>query len=331
VSLPDPVLQAQVSAGLSMRANVVGLGCALPDQTVSSASVAEAIGVDEAWIERRTGIRMRRHAPAGLSLLELATESARKALDDAELDPAELDLVILATVSQERRLPNVAPQLAAALGADSAGAFDLGAACSGFVTSLAIASASIQAGIASHALVVGADMLSRYTDPKDRATAAVFGDGAGAVVLSVGDGGGVSDVRLASNGAASELIVTDPQSGLIRMEGPETFGVAVDTLEEGVRTLCEQAGVDPLTEIDLFVFHQANARITRAVAERLDVPSARVVECIAYVGNTSAASVPLALEQARLDGRLRPGARVLLGAVGAGFLSSTALLEWGLA
>jgi 3-oxoacyl-[acyl-carrier-protein] synthase III len=274
---------------------------------------------------------MRRHAPAGLSLLELATESARKALDDAELDPAELDLVILATVSQERRLPNVAPQLAAALGADSAGAFDLGAACSGFVTSLAIASASIQAGIASHALVVGADMLSRYTDPKDRATAAVFGDGAGAVVLSAGDGGGVSDVRLASNGAASELIVTDPQSGFIRMEGPETFGVAVDTLEEGVRTLCEQAGVDPLTEIDLFVFHQANARITRAVAERLDVPSARVVEGIAYVGNTSAASVPLALEQARRDGRLRPGARVLLGAVGAGFLSSTALLEWGLA
>jgi 3-oxoacyl-[acyl-carrier-protein] synthase-3 len=308
---------------------VVGLGCALPAQTVANARVAEAIGVDEAWIERRTGIRARRRAPCGLSILDLAVQSARAALADAVLDAAALDLVIVATVSYERRLPNVAPQLTAVIGAGSAGAFDLGAACSGFVTSIAVASASIEAGIARHALVVGADMLSRYTDPNDRATAALFGDGAGAVVLSAGDSGGVTAVHLASNGAAAELIATDPHTDLIRMEGPETFRVAVDTMEEGVRAVCDRAGVDPLVDVDLFVFHQANARITRAVTERLQVPTERVVDGITMVGNTSAASVPIALEQARADGRLQAGTRVLLCAVGAGFLSSAALLEWG--
>jgi 3-oxoacyl-[acyl-carrier-protein] synthase III len=330
VSLPEALLGKRSTTRQSARANAVGLGCAVPDPIVHNASVAKAIGVDDVWIERRTGIRARRHAPAALSLLDLAAESARAALDDANLDGAELDLVILATVSHERRLPNVAPQLAAMVGAGSAGAFDLGAACSGFVTGIALASASVEAGIARHVLVVGADMLSRYTDPNDRATAGLFGDGAGAMVLSAGDGGGVSAVHLASNGAAAELIVTDPRTDLIRMEGAETFKVAVDTLEEDVRAVCERAGADPLTDVDLFVFHQANGRITRALTERLGVPRERVVDGIAEVGNTSAASIPLALEHARADGRLSAGTRVLLGAVGAGFASSAALLEWGL-
>ena len=328
MSLPDPLLQELVAGGVSTRANVVGLGCALPDQIIPNARVAEAIAVDEAWIERRTGIRSRRRAAAGMTLLDLAVQSARAALEDAALDPGEIDLVILATVSQERRLPNVAPELTAAIGAASAGAFDLGAACSGFVTSLAVASASIEAGMARHALVVGADMLSRHTDPLDRSTAALFGDGAGAVVLSAGDRGGVTAVHLAADGAAAELIVTDPETDLIRMDGPETFRVAVDAMAEGVRAVCERANVDPLADVDLFVFHQANGRITRALTQRLRVPHEKVVDGIAEVGNTSAASVPLALEQARADGRLRAGSRVLLCAVGAGFVSAAALLEW---
>jgi 3-oxoacyl-[acyl-carrier-protein] synthase-3 len=329
VSLPEPLVRELLDGSAPPRANAVGLGCALPDLVVSNARVAGALGVDEAWIERRTGIRSRRHAPAEMTLLELAARSARTALDDAGIDAVEVDLLVLATVSQERRMPNLAPELATAIGAVSASAFDLGAACSGFVTGMAVASAFIEANRARNVLVVGADMLSRHTDPCDRRTAALFGDGAGAVVLSAGASGGVSIVRLGADGRAAELIATDRDTDLIRMDGPETFKAAVRTMEEAVRSVCARAGVDPLCDVDLFVFHQANGRITRALAERLDLAPDRVVDCIADLGNTSAASVPLALEQAREDGRLVTGSRVLLSAVGAGFVSAAALLEWG--
>jgi 3-oxoacyl-[acyl-carrier-protein] synthase-3 len=291
--------------------------------------VAAAIGVDEAWIERRTGIVSRRHAPPNLTLGQLAASSARAALEDAGIEAVEVDLVILATVSQERRMPNLAPEVATAIGAVSASAFDLGAACSGFVTGLAVAGAFIEADRARNVLLIGADMLSRHTDRQDRRTAALFGDGAGAIALSAGTSGGVSVVELGADGSAAELIATDPATDLIRMDGPETFKAAVKTMEEGVRAVCAQAGADPLRDIDLFVFHQANGRITRALAERLGLPAEKVVDCIADLGNTSAASVPLALERAREDGRLAAGSRVLLSAVGAGFISAAALLEWG--
>jgi 3-oxoacyl-[acyl-carrier-protein] synthase III len=329
MSLPESLASERVQGRRLPRANAVGLGCALPELVVDNTLIAAATGVDEAWIERRTGIRSRRHAPAEMTLLELAAPSARAALDDAGIDAVELDLLILATVSQERRLPNLAPELATAIGASSAGAFDLGAACSGFVAGLAMASAFIEAGRARHVLLVGADMLSRHIDPHDRRTAAIFGDGAGAVVLSAGESGGVSEVELGADGSCAELIACDPESELIRMDGPETFKIAVRTMEQEVRSLCARAAIDPLGDVDLFVFHQANGRITRALAERLELPGEKVVDCIAEVGNTSAASVPLALEQARADGRLRSGSRVLLSAVGAGFTSAAALLEWG--
>jgi 3-oxoacyl-[acyl-carrier-protein] synthase-3 len=329
MSLPEPLLGRRLNGRSSLRANAVGLGCALPEVIVTNARVAAAIGVDEAWIERRTGIRSRRHAPAELSLLELAAESACAALEDAGIDAIDVDLVVLATVSQERRMPNVAPQLATAIGAVSAGAFDLGAACSGFVTGLAVACAFIEADRARHVLLVGADTLSRHTDRDDRRTAALFGDGAGAVVLGAGERGGVSALELGADGSAAELIATDPETDLIHMDGHETFKAAVRTMEQDVRAVCTRAEVDLLSDIDLFVFHQANGRITRALAERLDLPIEKVVDCIADVGNTSAASIPLALDQARSDGRLSPGSRVLLSAVGAGFSSAAALMEWG--
>jgi 3-oxoacyl-[acyl-carrier-protein] synthase-3 len=266
VSLPESLVSALVDASASPRANAVGLGCVLPELVVGNARVAAAIGVDEAWIERRTGIRSRRHAPAELTLLELAAGGARAALEDAEIDALEIDLLILATVSQERRMPNLGPEVATAIGAVAASAFDLGAACSGFVVGLAIASAFIEANRARHVLVVGADMLSRHTDPFDRRTAALFGDGAGAVVLSAGASGGVSVVELGADGGGAELIATDPDTDLIRMDGPETFKAAVRTMEQDVRSVCARAGVDLLCDVDLFVFHQANGRITRARA-----------------------------------------------------------------
>lgn len=311
------------------RAVALGLGCALPDRAVASEEIGRATGVDEAWILRRTGIRSRRIAAPDVGLVELASSSAANALADADFDARELELLVLATVSQELRLPNLAPQVAAAIGASTAGAFDLGAACSGFVAALAVAAAFVEAGHFANALVVGADMISRFTDPSDPRTAPLFGDGAGSLLLGAGERGGVRAVEIAADGAAAGLIGIDPESGYVQMEGPETFSAAVATMAGSARRVCEEAGLDLAEDIDLLVFHQANGRITRALIERLGVAPEKVVDCIEELGNTSAASVPLALAHARAQGRLGAGDRVLLSAVGAGFISSAAVLEWG--
>ena len=339
MSASEP-LTLELEAGtrsVTARAAIAGLGSALPAQVVPNASIASVIGVDDEWIERRTGIRSRRRVGAGDSLVGLAVASARAALADAGLDGGELDLVLLATISQESSMPNLAPQVASGIGAHHAGAFDVGAACSGFLMGLATGASFIEAGRARNVLVVGAEVLSRQTDPHDRRTAALFGDGAGAVVLGRADGGGgcggcgggISAIELGCDGTLSQLIVTDPDSGLIRMDGHETFKQAVACMERASRAICANAGVDLSDEVELFVFHQANARITRALTERLGVAEAKVIDCIAELGNTSSATVPLALEHARADGRLRAGSRVLVCTVGSGFIWGAMLLEWG--
>jgi 3-oxoacyl-[acyl-carrier-protein] synthase-3 len=308
---------------------IAGLGVALPAAIVANDQIAPGIGVDPVWIERRTGIRARRRVETGAELVELATAAGHGALMDAGVDGSLIDLVILATVSQERPLPTHAAQVASRVGAHGAGAFDLGAACTGFVSALATGTAFIESGRARHVLVVAADTLSRQSDPDDRSTAALFGDGAGAALLGVGRRHGIGAIELGADGAASELITNDAETGLIRMRGHETFIQAVARMEQATLAVCERAGVDPVDDIDLFVFHQANARITRTLTERLGCDPDKVVDCIAELGNTSSASVPLALEHARVDGRLTAGARVLLCAVGAGFTWGAALLEWG--
>jgi 3-oxoacyl-[acyl-carrier-protein] synthase-3 len=308
---------------------IAGLGVALPTAIVANEQIAPGIGVDPDWIERRTGIRARRRVGTGAQLVELAVAAGRGALVDAGIDGPLIDLVILASVSQERPLPTHAAQVATRVGARAAGAFDLGAACTGFVSALATGTAFIESGRARHVLVVAADTLSRQSDPDDRSTAALFGDGAGAAVLGVGRQHGIGVIELGADGAASELITNDDQTGLIRMQGHETFIQAVARMEQATRAVCERAGVDVVEDIDLFVFHQANARITRTLTERLGCDPGKVVDCIAELGNTSAASVPLALEHARADRRLTAGTRVLLCAVGAGFTWGAALLEWG--
>ena len=315
---PAPIRQLGV-AGLA------GLGAALPDTAVGNATIAARLGVDEAWIERRTGIRSRRRAEAGTQLTDLAAAAGARALADAQLAPAALDLVIVATLSQDRTLPNAAPLVAHELGATRAGAFDLGSACTGFVAALAAGGALVEAGRAEHVLVVGAEILSRHTDPEDKRTAALFGDGAGAAVLSADGPGWLGEVVLGSDGAGGELIRTE--DGVIRMDGHETFQQAVARLSEGAVRACGAEGLD-LDDIDLFVFHQANARILTAVAERLQLPRERVVDCIGELGNTSAASIPLALDHARE--RLAPGSRVLLAAFGSGLTWGATVMEWGL-
>jgi 3-oxoacyl-[acyl-carrier-protein] synthase-3 len=327
-SAPETFVASPQVARAPGGAFVAGLGAALPDTVVANHEIATSIGVDGEWIERRTGIRRRRWAAPELTLVELSARAGRAALADAGLDGEQLDVVILATVSQESSMPNLAPQVATALGATRAGAFDLGAACAGFVMGLAMAASYIEAGRARHVLVVAADMLSRQTDPRDRRTAMLFGDGAGAVVLGPSEAGTIGAIELGSDGLASELIRTDPATGLMAMNGHDTFKEAVRRMSEATQAVCVSAGV-ALQDIDLFVFHQANARITRALGERLELPAERVVDNIAELGNTSAASIPLALEQARDDGRLQAGSRVLICAVGSGFIWGAALLEWG--
>jgi 3-oxoacyl-[acyl-carrier-protein] synthase-3 len=316
--------------GALVSAGIVGLGGALPERVVPNAEITAAIGVDEDWIVRRTGIRERRYAEAGASVVDLAVAAGRAALADAALEAAEMDLVLVATCSPDSLMPNAAPQVAHKLGAVRAGAFDVGSACTGFIAALAAARGMLMSGAARHALVIGAEIMSRNVDPNDRNTAAIFGDGAGAVVVSARGAGELGPIVLGSDGAHAQLIVSDPRTQILSMDGHETFKQAVRRMSEVSLAACEAAGV-ALSELDLYVYHQANTRILASLAERLALDPAKVVDCIATIGNTSGASVPLALEQARRDGRLRPGTRVLLAAAGSGFTWGGGVITWGLA
>ena len=209
-------------------------------------------------------------------------------------------------------------------------AFDIGAACTGFLSALAVGAGQIETGRAQAVLVIGADFMLRITDPNDRVTSAVFADGAGAVVLvpSETPGGGIGPIVLGADGGGAGCLIADRTSGTLRMDGHETFRAAVNSLASATLEAVEKADV-ALGEIDLFVYHQANSRILHAVAERLELPPERVVDCIAGYGNTGAATLPLALDFSEQAGRLWPGHRVLIGAFGAGFTWGAAVVEWG--
>jgi 3-oxoacyl-[acyl-carrier-protein] synthase-3 len=315
---------------LRTGAAIASVGVSLPARVVPNAPIAARLGVDEDWIVRRTGIRERRIAAPGELLSDHAAAAGRRALIRAGVEPGELDLVLVATSTADHTMPNAAPVVAHALGASAAGAFDVGAACTGFLSALAVASAQIEAGRARHVLVIGADFMSRITDPDDRATAAVFADGAGAVVMSAADGARIGPVILGADGAGAGHIQVGREEGLIRMRGHETFREAVSRLSQVTLQAAAAAAIE-LEEIDLFVYHQANGRILSAVGERLGLPAERVVDCIGRYGNTSAATLPLALAFSEDAGRLGAGDRVLLGAFGAGFTWGAAILQWGLA
>jgi 3-oxoacyl-[acyl-carrier-protein] synthase-3 len=314
--------------GARRTAGVLGLGAALPDGRVGNEEIAERLGVDSSWIVRRTGIRERRRAAPGASLSELAADAGRAALVDAGLQADVLDQVLVATLSADDVTPNAAPVVAHMLGATRAGAMDIGAACTGSLAAIAAACGLIESGRAEHILVVGAEMLSRHTDDDDRRTAALFGDGAGALVLSATSDGRIGPVILGADGAAADLITADRLDGNIRMNGHDTFVNAVARLGQATLQACAAADVE-VDDIDLFVYHQANGRILTAAAEKLELPMERVLDCIETVGNTSAASVPLGLAEARNRGLLDPGTRVLLGAVGAGFTWGATVVDWG--
>jgi 3-oxoacyl-[acyl-carrier-protein] synthase-3 len=311
-------------------AAIASVGVSLPTTTVSSVDIGARLGVGEDWIERRTGIRSRHFAQPDESLTTHAAAAGQQALERAGVAATELDLVLVATTTPDQVMPNAAPLVAHALGATRAGGFDIGAACTGFLTALAVGSAQIEAGRAQRVLVIGADFMSRIVDPTDRATAAVFADGVGAVVMVATEYlGGVGPVVLGADGAGADHISVSRSDGVMRMLGPETFREAVARLVLSTDQACRAADVK-LEDVSLFVYHQANGRILSAVGERLGLSAERVVDCIAEYGNTSAATLPLALAYSEREGRLRAGDRVLLGAFGAGFTWGATVVEWGL-
>jgi 3-oxoacyl-[acyl-carrier-protein] synthase-3 len=302
----------------------------IPPRRLTSAELAEQLGIAEDWIVSRTGILERPVAAPEDRLSDYAARAGARALDRAGLQASDLDLVIVATMTQDELTPNTAPLVAHLLGAARAGAFDVGAACTAFLSAVSIAAAQIETGRATWVLVVGADFITRIVDWSDRKSAPLFADAAGAAVIgpSRGEHGTIGPIVLGADGSPPHAIVAEHSDRKLKMDGQVVYRNAVDRMTEATVAAVHRAGLT-LAEVDLFVYHQANARITRAVGERLGLPAARVVDCIERLGNSSAATLPLALSEAEHDGRLRPGARVLLAAFGAGFTWGGGVIEWG--
>ncbi|MGA2924367.1 MAG: beta-ketoacyl-ACP synthase 3 [Solirubrobacteraceae bacterium] len=312
------------------RAALLSVATQLPSGRLTTAELAPRLGVTEDWIISRTGVRERPIAAPDERLSDFAARAGAIALQRAELEPGDLDLVLAATMTQDELSPNTAPLVAHQLGARHAGAIDLGAACTAFLSGIALGAAQIESGRARNVLLIGADFVSRLTDWDDKRTAPLFGDAAAAAVLApaAGEYGAVGPIVLGSDGSGAATIQISHDDRKLRMDGPEVYRHAVARMIESTLAAVDQAGLT-LDQIDLFVYHQANARIVRALGDRLSLAPERVVNCIERLGNSSAATVPLALAAAQRDGRLRPGARVLLCAFGAGFTWGAGVIEWG--
>jgi 3-oxoacyl-[acyl-carrier-protein] synthase-3 len=309
-------------------AAIAGVAMALPARFVSNEQVAAGLDVDAAWIAKRTGTRERPWAAGEERLSQLAADAGRGALEHAGVEPGDLDLVLVATSTADEITPNAAPLVAGLIGAPGAGALDVGAACTGWLSALAMACGQVESGRARHALVVGADFLSRFLDISDRNTAPLFADGAGAAVVSATDSptGRIGPIVLRSDPSGSHLIRLS-RGDHIRMEGHESFRAAVASMTQ-VTTEALEASDCRLEDIDLFVYHQANSRILRTVGERLGLPADRVVDYVGRFANASTATLPIALTVALSEGRLAPGHRVLLSAFGGGLTWGGTVVQW---
>ncbi len=322
-----------------LRSQIVGCGSYLPARIVTNAELAERVDTTDAWIVQRTGIRQRHVAAADETTSVIGLRAAQAALADAGMKASEIDLIIVATATPDHTFPATATQIQAALGIEDGVAFDLQAVCSGFVFALTTADKFLSTGAARTALVIGAETFSRILDWEDRTTCVLFGDGAGAVVLKAARGEGtladrgVLATHIRSDGRYKDKLYVDggPGStrtvGFLRMEGKEVFRHAVQNLAETVRHTFAETGLSG-ADIDWFVPHQANRRIIDATADKLGIGHERVVITVDRHGNTSAASIPLALAEAHRDGRIKPGQLVLIEAMGGGFTWGSALIRW---
>ncbi|MEQ1679316.1 MAG: beta-ketoacyl-ACP synthase III [Nitrospira sp.] len=324
-----------------MKSCIAGIGSYVPARVLTNADLERMVATSDEWIRERTGIRERRIAATGEACSDLAVQAGKRALTAAGLTATDLDMILVATCTGDYPLPATACLVQHQLGATKAAACDLSAACCGFVYALSVADAYIKTGM-RHVLVIGSEVMSAITDWTDRNTCVLFGDGAGAVVVSASDGErGILSTHLRSDGTLCELImvpgggsrtppsekVIDERLQYIKMKGNETFKVAVRSLEEIARSTLA-ANHLRVEDIDLYVPHQANIRILKAVMERLSLPIEKVMLNVDRYGNTSAASIPIALDEAVREGRIKDGSLVMLGAFGAGLTWASAVIRW---
>ena len=316
------------------RPVILGTGSALPQREMLNAELEGIVDTSDEWIVERTGIRSRRIAGEGESTSTLATAAARQALEAAGLDASDIGLIIVATATPDHTFPSVGTQVQAALGVNDCVAFDVQAVCSGFLYALSVADSMIRTGAAEKALVIGAETMSRILDWEDRTTCVLFGDGAGAVVLGAETGDrGILATRLHADGRFRSMLYVDggPSStgtvGKVRMRGREVFRHAVANLADVLIEVMDAAGLKP-EDIDWLVPHQANMRILEGTAKKLGLPREKVVVTVDRHANTSAASVPLALDTAVRDGRVKRGDLIVLEAMGGGFTWGAAVVRF---
>ncbi len=325
-----------------MKARIISTGSYVPEKILTNFDLEKMVETSDEWITERTGIKERRIASPEQATSDLAYEASVKALKNAGLNAEDIDLIIVATVSPDMLTPSAACILQMKLGAVNAIAFDINAACTGFIYALSVADKFIKTGASKKALVVGAETLSRFTDWTDRTTCVLLADGAGAVILEpTKNDDGIQTIDIFSDGTMWDFIhipaggsripvteeVIKKRLNFLKMRGNDTFKVAVRTLEEVVSTTLKNTGIDS-SQLSLLVPHQANIRIIQAMAKRLSLPMEKVMININKYGNTSAASIPIALDEANQEGRIKRGDYIMLAAFGAGLTWGAALIKW---
>ncbi len=319
---------------MSLKSVIAGTGSALPKRCVTNAELAKTVDTTDEWIVERTGIRSRYIADSTETTASLATDACRRALEAAGMDAADIGLIVLATATPDQTFPSSATKVQAMLGINDCIAFDVHAVCTGFLYALTVADSMLRSGAATSALVIGSETFSRILDWDDRGTCVLFGDGAGALVLKAEDGDrGILATRLHADGRHNQLLYVDggPSTtgtvGKLRMKGPEVFRHAVKNLADVLREVLVDAGFES-ADVDWVVPHQANARILDATARKLGLPPEKVVVTVDRHANTSAASVPLALDTAVRDGRIKRGDLLVLEAMGGGFTWGAAAIRY---
>ncbi|WP_143322182.1 beta-ketoacyl-ACP synthase III [Clostridium sp. HBUAS56010] len=321
-----------------MTTKIIGTGSSVPERVVTNDDLAKIVETNDEWIRTRTGIRERRIASEESGTSHMAEIAAREAIKQAGISAEDLDIIVLATSSADYCFPSGACEVQAAIGAKNAVAFDISAACSGFIFGLNTVHSFFKAGIYKTGLVIGADTLSKLIDWKDRGTCVLFGDGAGAAVVRAeetglihmvmgSDGSRGSALECRARTTESFLTQKEPELGYMTMDGQEVFKFAVKTVPEAIKKVLSESGT-PIDEIKYFILHQANYRIFESIAKRLKIPMEKFPTNLDRFGNTSAATVPILLDEMNREGKLEPGDKVILAGFGAGLTWGATLLEW---
>lgn len=321
-----------------MTTKIIGIGSAVPERVVTNDDLANIVDTSDEWIRTRTGIRERRIAQGTSGTTDLAVKAAKEALGNANVAAEDLDIIILASTSTDYCFPSGACEVQGAVGAVKAVAFDLSAACSGFVFALNTVHSFFEAGIYKTGLIIGADTISKLLDWSDRSTCVLFGDGAGAAVVQAADCGSFHMTMGSEGSKASVLECTSrttgdfltgskPELGVIAMNGQEVFKFAVKTVPEAIKKVLKESGTDK-NEIKYYILHQANYRICESIAKRLKIPMEKIPTNLEKYGNTSAASIPILLAEMNREGKLQRGDKIILAGFGAGLTWGATLLEW---